>query len=38
MAYDRTFTKEQSEYIAPFIALIHAVDSIKLIQEINKEQ
>ena len=36
MAHDWSCTKK-TKYIAPFISLIHSVDSIKLLKVINKE-
>jgi uncharacterized pyridoxal phosphate-containing UPF0001 family protein len=37
MAYDRTCTIQQSKYMAPFVQLVHGVDSLKLLQEVNKQ-
>jgi len=37
MAFNWAFTNNKVKYIAPFVAMIHSVDSLRLLQEINKE-
>ena len=37
MAYNWSFTKNKVKYIAPFVSLIHSVDSLDLLMKINAE-
>ena len=37
MAFHRASANKQIKYIVPYVALIHGIDSYKLLAEVNKQ-